>query len=77
MAPNMKAMERFVVYFPLSHVKLIYHFRRLDDVQTKLAETEKEADKARKDSKHARDEFNEVRKRRWVLCIYFYRSNLD
>ncbi|KAF8587801.1 condensin complex subunit SMC1 [Ramaria rubella] len=44
---------------------------RLDDVQSKLAETEKEADKARKDSKHARDEFNDVRKRR---CDLFNRA---
>lgn len=40
---------------------------RLDDVETKLAETEKEADKARKDSKNARDQFNDVRRRRYVL----------
>ncbi|KAF8525826.1 condensin complex subunit SMC1 [Hysterangium stoloniferum] len=40
---------------------------KLDDVQAKLAETEKEADKARKDSKSARDEFNEIRKQRCDL----------
>ncbi|KAJ8515491.1 hypothetical protein ONZ45_g7107 [Pleurotus djamor] len=40
---------------------------RLDDVEQKLAETEKEADKARKDSKAARDEFNEVKRRRCEL----------
>ncbi|KAI0041884.1 cohesin complex subunit psm1 [Auriscalpium vulgare] len=37
---------------------------RLDDVEAKLAETEKEADKARKDSKNARDAFNDVKQRR-------------
>ncbi|KIM86142.1 hypothetical protein PILCRDRAFT_334633 [Piloderma croceum F 1598] len=37
---------------------------RLDDVEAKLANTEKEADKARKDSKNARDQFNDVKKRR-------------
>ncbi|KAI0063838.1 cohesin complex subunit psm1 [Artomyces pyxidatus] len=37
---------------------------RLDDVESKLAETEKEADKARKDSKNARDNFNDVKQRR-------------
>jgi len=37
---------------------------RLDDVEAKLADTEKEADKARKDSKTARDQFSDVRRRR-------------
>jgi len=37
---------------------------RLDDVEAKLADTEKEADKARKDSKTARDQFNDVKRRR-------------
>ncbi|KAI0808015.1 condensin complex subunit SMC1 [Fomes fomentarius] len=37
---------------------------RLDDVEAKLVETEKEADKARKDSKTARDQFNEIKRRR-------------
>ncbi|PPQ75489.1 hypothetical protein CVT24_013353 [Panaeolus cyanescens] len=40
---------------------------RLDDVETKLADTEKEAEKARKDSKLARDYFNDVKKRRCDL----------
>ncbi|KAI0266211.1 cohesin complex subunit psm1 [Gloeopeniophorella convolvens] len=40
---------------------------RLDDVETKLAETEKEADRARKDSKNARDTFNDVKQRRTEL----------
>jgi structural maintenance of chromosome 1 len=39
---------------------------RLDDVEAKLADTEKEADKARKDSKNARDEFNDVKRRRYL-----------
>jgi structural maintenance of chromosome 1 len=39
---------------------------RLEDVEAKLAETEKEADKARKDSKAARDEFNDIKRRRFV-----------
>ena len=38
---------------------------RLGDVETKLAETEKEVDRARKDSKQARDQFNEIKKRRY------------
>ena len=33
-------------------------------METKLADTEKEADKARKESKTARDQFNDVKKRR-------------
>ncbi|KAI0247997.1 cohesin complex subunit psm1 [Lactifluus subvellereus] len=40
---------------------------RLDDVETKLTETEKEAEKARKDSKNARDAFNDVKQRRTEL----------
>lgn len=40
---------------------------RLDDVENKLAETEKEADKARKDSKNARDAFSDVKQRRTEL----------
>jgi structural maintenance of chromosome 1 len=35
-------------------------------VESKLAETEKEADKARRESKQARDEFNEIKKKRSV-----------
>ncbi|GJE85341.1 chromosome segregation protein SMC [Phanerochaete sordida] len=37
---------------------------RLEDVEDKLLETEKEADKARKESKAARDTFNDIKKRR-------------
>lgn len=37
---------------------------RLDDVEARLVETEKEAEKARKDSKNARDQFNDVKQRR-------------
>ncbi|KAH9053337.1 cohesin complex subunit psm1 [Lactarius vividus] len=51
MTPNMKAMDRHV----------------LDDVEVKLADTEKEADKARRDSKNARDTFNDVKQRRTEL----------
>jgi len=40
---------------------------RLDDVEAKLMETEKEAEKARKDSKSARDHFNDVKRRRCEL----------
>ncbi|KAH9061732.1 cohesin complex subunit psm1 [Lactarius deliciosus] len=40
---------------------------RLDDVETKLVDTEKEADKARRDSKNARDTFNDVKQRRTEL----------
>ena len=39
----------------------------------KLVDTEKEADKARKDSKLARDHFNDVKMRRFVL-IFFFKS---
>lgn len=38
----------------------------MDDVEAKLLETEKEADKARKDSKTAREQFNEIKRKRYV-----------
>ncbi|KAI8982948.1 condensin complex subunit SMC1 [Trametes punicea] len=37
---------------------------RLDDVEAKLIETEKEAEKARNDSRKAREQFNEIKRRR-------------
>ena len=37
---------------------------RLDDVETRLIETEREAEKARKDSKTARDQFNDIKRQR-------------
>lgn len=43
---------------------------RLDDVESKLADTEKEAEKARKDSKSARDAFNDVKHRRYGLFFF-------
>ncbi|KAF9652766.1 hypothetical protein BDM02DRAFT_2623366 [Thelephora ganbajun] len=45
---------------------------RLDDVEAKLVETEKEAEKARKDSKNARDQFNDVKQRRYELFMKAY-----
>lgn len=42
-------------------------YTRLDDVEAKMVETEKEAEKARKDSKNARDQFNEIKRKRFVL----------
>ena len=70
MAPNMKAMERLVVFFGVPPCHIINSFfRRLDDVEMKLVDTEKEADKARKDSKLARDHFNDVKMRRFVLKL--------
>ena len=38
---------------------------RLDDVQAKLENTEREAEQARKDSKKARDEFSAIKKQRF------------
>lgn len=40
--------------------------RRFDDVQNKLSETEKEARQAKEESTRARDEFNDLKKRRCV-----------
>lgn len=50
---------------------------RLDDVEAKLAETEKEAEKARKDSKTARDQFNDVKRRRYELFTDAYNYIAD
>ena len=47
---------------------LLLTFIRLDDVEAKLIDTEREADKARKDSKTAREQFNDIKKRR---CVRF------
>ena len=50
---------------------------RLDDVEAKLLETEREADKARKDSKNARDQFNEIKRKRYVFTSRFLTLNAD
>ncbi|KIM37018.1 hypothetical protein M413DRAFT_448746 [Hebeloma cylindrosporum] len=50
---------------------------RLDDVEMKLADTEKEAEKARKDSKAARDNFNEIKKQRCDLFNKAYNHISD
>ncbi|KAG6329522.1 hypothetical protein ID866_9567, partial [Astraeus odoratus] len=50
---------------------------RLDDVEAKLAETEREAEKARKDSKTARDQFNDVKRRRYELFTEAYNHIAD
>ncbi|KAG7448818.1 condensin complex subunit SMC1 [Guyanagaster necrorhizus] len=50
---------------------------RLDDVEAKLAETEKEADLARKDSKNARDKFQEIKKKRCDLFNKAYNHISD
>jgi len=45
---------------------------RLDDVEARLVETEKEAEKARKDSKNARDQFNDMKQKRYELFMKAY-----
>ncbi|KAG2151543.1 RecF/RecN/SMC [Suillus clintonianus] len=50
---------------------------KLDDVEAKLADTEKEADKARKDSKNARDQFNDVKRQRCELFNKAYNHISD
>ncbi|TEB34053.1 condensin complex subunit SMC1 [Coprinellus micaceus] len=50
---------------------------RLDDVEAKLAQTEKEAEKARKDSKEARDRYNDVKRRRCELFNKAYNHISD
>ncbi|KAJ7032498.1 condensin complex subunit SMC1 [Mycena alexandri] len=50
---------------------------RLEDVEAKLADTEKEADKARKDSKTARDDFTEIKRRRCELFNKAYNHISD
>lgn len=67
LAPNMKAMDRLVASQP--DMIQCSNILRLDDAENKLLETEKEAEKARKDSKTARDQFNDVKKRRCVTPV--------
>ncbi|KAF8214101.1 condensin complex subunit SMC1 [Mycena galopus ATCC 62051] len=50
---------------------------RLEDVEAKLADTEKEADKARQDSKSARDAFNDIKRRRCELFNKAYNHISD
>ncbi|EIW78182.1 cohesin complex subunit psm1 [Coniophora puteana RWD-64-598 SS2] len=50
---------------------------RLEDVEGKLADTEKEADKARKDSKTAREQFNDIKRRRCELFNKAYNHIAD
>ncbi|KAJ7497178.1 condensin complex subunit SMC1 [Mycena latifolia] len=50
---------------------------RLEDVEAKLADTEREADKARKDSKTARDDFLEIKRRRCELFNKAYNHISD
>ncbi|KAJ7098698.1 condensin complex subunit SMC1 [Mycena belliarum] len=50
---------------------------RLEDVEAKLADTEKEADQARQDSKSARDDFLEIKRRRCELFNKAYNHISD
>ncbi|KAK7062210.1 structural maintenance of chromosomes protein [Favolaschia claudopus] len=50
---------------------------RLEDVEAKLADTEKEAEKARQDSKSARDTFNDIKRRRCELFNKAYNHISD
>ncbi|KAJ7118550.1 P-loop containing nucleoside triphosphate hydrolase protein [Mycena crocata] len=50
---------------------------RLEDVEAKLADTEKEADKARKDSRTAREDFNEIKRKRCELFNKAYNHISD
>ncbi|KAH6918179.1 cohesin complex subunit psm1 [Coprinopsis sp. MPI-PUGE-AT-0042] len=50
---------------------------RLDDVENKLTAAEKEAEKARKDSKEARDRYNEVKRKRCELFNKAYNHISD
>ena len=47
---------------------------RLGDVETKLAEMEKEVDRAHKDSKQVCDQFNEIKKQRYSN---YFQGGLD
>jgi structural maintenance of chromosome 1 len=69
MTPNMKAIDKCV---PLQSdndetTLIVSTTHRLNDVEAKLASTDKEFEKARKDARAAKDEFNEVKKRRHGL----------
>lgn len=46
-------------------------YYRLDDVESKLKDTEREAERARKESKDARDHFTDVKRRRYIHIFPF------
>jgi len=72
MTPNMKAIDRRV-FLKISYENFWHAYDsllRLDNVENKLADTEKEAEKARKDSKNARESFNDVKQRRYGACFF-------
>jgi structural maintenance of chromosome 1 len=58
-------------------INFFFFWVRLDDVEAKLIETEKEAEKARKDSRTARDQFNDVKQKRYVLLSRASSSGLS
>lgn len=71
MAPTSKAAEKCVLApaavrtgLPLTPFSLPSSPRRMGGVQAKLSETEKQVEKARKESATAREAFNAVRKQR-------------
>ena len=76
MTPNMKAMDRHVYFLMEFFWHAYISLLRLDDVENKLADTEKEADRARKDSKNARDAFHDVKQRRYGLVSSWTKSKL-
>jgi structural maintenance of chromosome 1 len=72
MAPNMKAMERYELDLFSVTVEFISLGASLDGVEMKLADAEREAEQARKESKRARDNFNDVKKRRYDFVRTLY-----
>lgn len=81
LAPDMKAIDRYVKLIPYPYpstspspsLLFVLYWSpvltplRLKDVQSGLNEAEEEADETRKESKRARDEFQELKKKRCEL----------
>lgn len=63
MSPNMKAIDKWANILLLEYF-VLKGYLRLDDVEAKLAATDKEFDTIRRTTKKAKDTFNDLRKRR-------------
>ena len=73
-APSLKAIERQVdsimssfSLFYLNSFANIYLFYRLDGIEQRLHDTEREFDSARREAKTAKDKFNSVKQKRFLL----------
>ena len=60
---------RFSLLYKLNPFTTIYLFYRLDGIEQRLHDTEREFDSARKEAKTAKDRFNSVKQKRFLLFL--------